>query len=175
MKFILQAIAIVLISVSTAAGNLAYAVDNGAAMPACKLTPLGEQAAVELSRYKGQVLYVDFWASWCGPCAKSFPFMNELHQQLKAEGLQVVAVNLDENVDDAKAFLKNIPADFTVLADVSKQCAKDFDVKAMPSTYIIDKQGVVKHIHLGFKPGEAEEIKTIVEKLVTEKVAALSP
>jgi peroxiredoxin len=100
--------------------------------------------------------------------------MNELHGQLKDQGLQIVGVNLDENLDDAKSFLANYPATFTVLADVSKQCAKDFGVKAMPSTYIVDKKGVVHHIHLGFKPGEAQELKGIVEKLLAEKTAAVT-
>jgi thiol-disulfide isomerase/thioredoxin len=160
---------------SVSGSNPAYAVETGAAMPNCGLSPIGEQKNINLGQYNGQVLYVDFWASWCGPCAKSFPFMNELHRQLKEQGLQIVTVNLDENLDDAKAFLGKFPAAFTVLADVSKQCAKDFEVKAMPSTYIIDKKGVVNHVHLGFKSGEAEALKTIVEKLLSGKVTAVTP
>lgn len=157
------------------AGHTADAVETGAVMPHCALSPVGQQKNTDLNQYKGQVLYIDFWASWCGPCAKSFPFMNEMHRQLKDRGLQIIAVNLDENPDDAKAFLAKMPAEFTVLADLTKQCAKDFDVKAMPSTYIIDKQGVVHHIHMGFKPGEAQALKSIVDKLLSDKVAAVTP
>lgn len=147
----------------------ASAVEVGKPMPSCLVSPLGENQTENLQRYKGLVVYVDFWASWCGPCAKSFPFLNEMNGQLKDKGLQIVGVNLDENVEDAKAFLAKYPANFTVVADTSKQCAKDFAVKAMPSSYIIDRKGVVHHIHLGFRPGEAKDIQAIVEKLLIDK------
>jgi thiol-disulfide isomerase/thioredoxin len=151
----------------------ALAVAVGDAAPGCALSPLGESQNLDLSEYKGKVVYVDFWASWCGPCAKSFPFLNEMNQQFKDRGLQIVGVNLDENADDAKAFLAKYPAGFTVAADAGNQCARDFDVKAMPSSYIIDRQGVVHHVHLGFRPGEAREVRMLVEKLLGDKVAGL--
>ena len=91
------------------------------------------------------------------------------YTQLKDQGLQIVGVNMDENVDDAKAFLVKYPASFTVMADISKQCAKDFDVKAMPSSYIVDRKGIVHHVHLGFRPGEAKELRVLVEKLLATK------
>jgi thiol-disulfide isomerase/thioredoxin len=150
-----------------------FAVDSGASLPECTLETMGNKQNLSLSQYKGKVLYVDFWASWCVPCAKSFPFLNEMHEQLKDQGLQIVGVNLDENIDDAKAFLAKYPASFTIAADVSKQCAKDFAVKAMPSSYLIDRKGIVHHVHLGFRPGEAKEIRALVEKLLGEKVAGL--
>jgi thiol-disulfide isomerase/thioredoxin len=168
-RLLKQLLALALICVN----SLAIAVEPGNPMPACHLSPIGETKTEDLQSYKGQVLYVDFWASWCGPCAKSFPFLNEMHQQLKDQGLQIVGVNLDEEVDDAKAFLAKYPASFSVMADVSKQCAKDFAVKAMPSSYIIDRKGVIHHVHLGFRPGEAKEIRVLVEKLLGEKVAGL--
>jgi thiol-disulfide isomerase/thioredoxin len=155
------------------ANTLGFAVEVGAFIPKCAVLGIGENQSLDLNQYKGKVLYVDFWASWCGPCAKSFPFLNEMHEQFKDQGLQIVGVNLDENADDAKAFLAKYPASFTVAADVSKQCAKDFAVKAMPSSYLIDRNGVVQHVHLGFRPGEAQELRTLVEKLLSEKAAGL--
>lgn len=152
---------------------LANAVEAGKPMPACSLSPIRENQQSDLNQYPGKVMYVDFWASWCGPCAKSFPFMNELHQQLKDQGLQIVGVNLDENVDDAKDFLNKYPASFTVMVDSSKKCAKDFGVQAMPSSYIINRKGIVQHVHLGFRPGEAKELRALVEKLLAEKAAGL--
>ncbi len=164
---------ILLVAAIFCVNPVAFAVEAGGIMPACNVSPIGETKTEDLQNYKGQVIYVDFWASWCGPCAKSFPFLNEMHEQLKGQGLQIVGVNLDENADDAKTFLAKYPASFTVVADVSKQCAKDFEVKAMPSSYLIDRKGVVHHVHLGFKPGEAKELKVLVEKLLSEKVAGL--
>lgn len=151
----------------------AAALESGQAMPSCKLASLADNATTDLDQLKGKILYVDFWASWCGPCAKSFPFMNEMHQQLKDKGLEIIGVNLDENPEDAKEFLTKYPAEFTVMADASqdKKCAQDFAVKAMPSSYIIDQNGKVHHVHLGFKPGEAEEVRQMVEKLLAGKSA----
>ncbi len=152
-------------------GSVGHAVEIGSAAPNCALTAFTDSGNADLKQYQGGVLYVDFWASWCGPCAKSFPFLNSLHERYKGQGLHIVGVNLDENLDDAKAFLNNYPANFTVVADVSKQCAKDFAVKAMPSSYVIDRKGIVHHVHLGFKSGESEELKMLVEKLLSESVA----
>jgi len=148
---------------------LVFGADAGSAMPACKVSPIGSTQTEDLQRYKGQVLYVDFWASWCGPCAQSFPFLNEMHEQLKDKGLQIVGINLDENPEDAKAFLAKIPASFKVVADASKQCATDFDVKAMPSSYLIDRKGIVHHMHLGFRPGDAKDLRALVESLLAAK------
>ena len=162
-------IGLVVVLMLTAVSHNLYAIEVGANAPDCTLTSMADKQNLSLSQYQGKVLYVDFWASWCGPCAKSFPFLNELHKQLQAQGLQIVGVNLDENTDDAQAFLAKFPASFVVAADVSKQCAKDFEVKAMPSSYLIDRKGAVHHIHLGFKPGEAQEIRALTEKLLSEK------
>lgn len=169
--FFRRCLAAVVTGLLLLATPVALAVAVGNAVPDCALSPIGESQNSGLSQYKGKVLYVDFWASWCGPCAQSFPFMNEMHQQLKDQGLQIVGINLDENTDDAKAFLAKLPASFMVVADASKQCAKDFDVKAMPSSYLIDRKGIIHHIHLGFRPGEAQEIRLLVEKLLSDKVA----
>lgn len=159
--------------VLTLSAHTALAVSVGDAAPDCALSPMDGGQASSLSQYRGNVVYVDFWASWCGPCAKSFPFLNELHGQLKDQGLTVVGVNLDENATDAKAFLAKYPASFNIASDTSKQCAKDFDVKAMPSSYIVDRKGIVHHVHLGFRPGEAQEIRGLVEKLLGDKAAGL--
>lgn len=141
----------------------------GQTSPNCKLSALDGGIAKEIQQYKGKVVYVDFWASWCGPCAQSFPFMNQLHSELQSKGLEVVGVNLDEEPAEAKAFLAKTPAKFTILADASGQCPQDFGVKAMPSSYLIDRQGVVRHVHLGFKPSEASQLREQVVDLLKAK------
>ena len=137
--------------------------------PNCNLEVLNNKQTIDLNSFKGQVIYVDFWASWCGPCAKSFPFMNALNKDLKKLGLLVIGVNMDENVDEAKQFLENYPASFTIVSDPDKQCAKGFDVKAMPSSYLVDRTGVIRYSHLGYRQGEAEEFRVLVEQLLVEK------
>ncbi len=147
------------------------AAEAGSTMPDCALTSLADKQIFNLQQFKGKVIYVDFWASWCGPCAKSFPFMNELSRDLKDKGLQVIGVNLDETSADAQNFLAKYPANFVIAADTNEQCAKDFGVQAMPSTYLVDRNGTVSHVHLGFRPGEAKDLRVLVEQLLAEKPA----
>jgi thiol-disulfide isomerase/thioredoxin len=144
------------------------AAESGQPAPNCTLTSLDKASSYNLQQYRGKVVYVDFWASWCPPCAKSFPFLNDLERDLKSRGLQVVAINLDEELEDAKAFLAKQPANFAVALDVSKQCAQDFQVMAMPSSYLIDRKGIVRHTSLGFKPEAARELRVLMEQLLKE-------
>lgn len=94
--------------------------------------------------------------------------MNSLDSELKDKGLQVLGVNLDENKEDAQTFLKKSPPEFLVAADIDSQCAKDFEVKAMPSTYLVDRKGVIRAVHYGFRAGEAKEFRSKVEELLAE-------
>ena len=144
-----------------------YAIEAGNLIPSCQVKALGKSNTEDLQKYKGQVIYVDFWASWCGPCSHSFPFLEDLHQKFKDKGLKIIAINMDENVEDAKDFLEKTPATFEVVSDVSAQCAKDFDVKAMPSSYIIDRQGVVHKVHFGFRQEDTQTLLRLVETLIT--------
>lgn len=144
------------------------AAETGSKAPDCTLASIGDGKSYNLQQFQGKVLYIDFWASWCPPCLKSFPFLNELEQDLKDQGLQVIAINLDESSEDAKAFLAKTPAQFIVAADSHEQCARNFDVQAMPSSYLIDRNGIIRHIQLGFRSGEAKELRTLAEQLLAE-------
>ncbi len=135
---------------------------------ACGLTTLDGKPAVELQELKGKVVYMDFWASWCPPCVKSFAFLNQLEQELGDQGVHVIGVNLDEKVKDAQDFLAKYPANFSIVADPTKECAKVFEVMAMPTSYIIDKKGNIRHVHQGFRPGETEGLRALVTQLVSE-------
>ncbi|NOT83264.1 MAG: TlpA family protein disulfide reductase [Methylococcaceae bacterium] len=136
--------------------------------PSCALTSMDTLQRYDLQKFQGKVVYVDFWASWCPPCVKSFPFLNDLEHDFKDQGLQVIAINLDEALQDAKDFLAKQPANFTLALDTSKQCAQAFGVMAMPSSYLIDRKGIIRHTSLGFRPETAKALRTLTQQLLKE-------
>lgn len=138
--------------------------------PVCDLMHQDNTPVESWKSMKGKVIYIDFWASWCPPCVKSFPFMNQLTRDFGEQGLQVVGINLDEERAEAEAFLKQFDSKFTIVFDESKRCARDFNVIAMPSTYIVDKRGLVRHIHRGFRPGETKAMRELIEALLDETI-----
>ncbi len=141
----------------------------GDAAPSCSnLTTLDGTENYDLTKFQGKVVYVDFWASWCPPCIRSFPFMNQLQHDLKDQGLHVVAINLDEKLVDAEEFITKYPVEISIASDPESQCAKDFGVMAMPSSYLVDRKGVIRYIHLGFRLGEVGELRTIIEHVLNE-------
>lgn len=121
----------------------------------------------DVSAYKGKVVYLDFWASWCGPCKESFPWLNELSQ--KYPNLKVVAINLDKNKADADEFLKKYPANFQVLFDSSAKSAEKYKVKGMPYSVIFDKEGKEVHSHIGFSKEKSKEYLAQIKTLLGEK------
>lgn len=121
---------------------------------------------ISLDSLKGKVVYVDFWASWCGPCVKSFPFMEELQQKYADDGFVIVAINMDQNPDDAHAFLDAHPVTFLIGLDAAGDVAKKFGVFVMPSSYIIDREGLIQEAHTGFKSRDVEKIRSLVENLL---------
>jgi peroxiredoxin len=136
--------------------------------PACNVTDFTTQEPININDYKGKVIYLDFWASWCPPCKQSFPALNKLHNEFKKRGFEVVAINLDEEKKDASQFLQANPVDFTIAYDAQRICPKAYEVMAMPSSYIIDKQGVIREVHLGFKENDVTEIQNMILTLLAE-------
>lgn len=136
-------------------GLPATAVEVGELAPEFDLA--GRLDAVKLSDYRGKTVYLDFWASWCGPCKQSFPWMNEMQSRYAAQGLRVVGVNVDQKTDDARAFLKGHPAGFEVLFDQTGKTPKSYAVKAMPTSVLIGRDGKVLRVHSGFKDEERSQ------------------
>ncbi len=132
----------------------------------------GQEKPVKLSNYRGQVVYLDFWASWCQPCRKSFTWMNKMQSLYGNEGFKVIAINLDESRDKANTFLKQIPADFDVAFDPRGNTAESYQVKAMPSSYIIDKHGKVVHANLGFRGNDEEKLEEKIRALIRQSTVA---
>ena len=140
----------------------ASALDKGAAAPAFDLQ--GKDGAVQLARYQGKLVYVDFWASWCGPCRQSFPWMNEMQAKYGAKGLQVVGVNLDAKTDDARRFLVETPARFAIAFDPAGATPRAYGIKGMPSSVLIGPDGKVLYEHAGFKEADRAELEQVIKK-----------
>jgi thiol-disulfide isomerase/thioredoxin len=103
-----------------------------------------------MAQHKGKVVYVDFWASWCVPCRKSFPWMNTMQEKYQAQGLVVLSINLDAQLALAEKFLLQTPANFDVIYDAKGTLAKKFQLKGMPSSYLFDREGKLISAHSGF-------------------------
>ncbi len=123
---------------------------------------------VKLSDLKGQVVMINFWASWCGPCRQEMPLLNDIYAGYKKAGFVLLGVNLDESADDAKDFLKKTPVNFPVLLDSQGKVADLYKNQAMPSSYFVDRKGNLVHLHQGYKPGEEAEYKRVIKKLLAQ-------
>lgn len=123
---------------------------------------------ISLSNYKGKVVYLDFWASWCGPCRKAFPFMDELQKQYKKEGLVVLAVNQDTKPSLAINFLKKNKSSFTSVFDKNGQVSSVYELRGMPSSFLIDKKGVIHSYHIGFNDSKIKKIRQEVKRLLQQ-------
>ena len=159
-KRVLRA-AIVLAAALAATG--ASALDKGIPAPQFEL-PGKDGGAVQLAKLQGRLVYVDFWASWCGPCRQSFPWMNEMQARYGARGLQVVGVNLDAKSDDARRFLSETPARFTIAFDPAGATPRAYGIKGMPSSVLIGPDGKVLYEHAGFKETDRTALEQVIQK-----------
>ena len=119
-----------------------------------------------LSELRGKVVLLDIWASWCSPCRQAFPFYAELHAEARERGLVVVAVNVDEDEDAARRFLDATPAPFVVVRDPAGEVPSRLNASAMPTSYLIDREGFVRYRHEGFTRGDAGMIRRRVNELL---------
>jgi len=133
------------------------------------LTPAWAASPLDLAALRGHVVYLDFWASWCGPCRQSFPWMQTLKNTYEDQGLTIVAVNLDADRVDAEKFLKQFKPSFDVHFDPEGKLAELYKVKTMPSSVLIDRHGVTRFTHMGFRPVDGAEYETQVRELLAEK------
>lgn len=143
-------------------------IQKGDAFPFVSLPALEGTGRVDLAKYKGKTVLVDLWASWCGPCKDELPFLNALAK--KHKDLVVIAVNLDDKKDDAHAFLKAHPVQLSLAFDGEKKVlVEKVDVEALPTSFLIDKKGVVAARHESFGPADASEIEAEVAALLKRK------
>ena len=147
----------------------AGAVKPGERAPAFEGAALADGAPIPREALRGKVVYLDFWASWCGPCRLSLPWMDRLGREFGERGLAVLAVNVDERRDDALAFLRRFPASVTVAADPRGAIATLYDVQDMPTSYVIDRRGVVRAVHRGFNPQVEKSVRDALPALLAEQ------
>jgi peroxiredoxin len=153
-----------------ALSGASLAVEVGAPAPAVAFKPLGDsKAPSSLAALKGSVVYVDFWASWCTPCLRSMPALRTLYGKHKDQGFVVVGVNKDVSPAEAERFLRRFPVSFPLVSDSDDSVAKAFDVKTMPSGYLIDRTGTVRQVLRGFTAETEVELSKQVAELLAAK------
>lgn len=159
----------VLLLLALLAAHPAAAVERGQPAPDFTGAPLQQGEPLRLEGFRGKVVYLDFWASWCGPCRRSLPWMEQLRQEFGDAGLVVIAVNVDESPADAVRFLRRFKAGYVVVGDARGVIAALYDVQDMPSSYLIDRSGVVREVHRGFSRADAPRLRAAVAALVAEQ------
>jgi thiol-disulfide isomerase/thioredoxin len=148
-----------------AAVQPAQALDKGAAAPAFTL-PGRDGAAVSLEQFKGKTVYIDFWASWCGPCRKSFPWMNEMQARYGGEKFAVVAIDVDSDSAPARQFLTQHPANFTVAFDAKGATPQAFAIKGMPTSVLVGPDGKVLRVETGFNESQAAAREQMIRSAI---------
>ena len=128
----------------------------------------GKDTSIQFNDYAGKVMLIDFWASWCGPCRQSFPWMNEMLAKYEDSGLVVIAINLDNEASNAYAFLKDISANFLLGFDPEGKSAEIMNVEAMPMSYLIDREGNIRHRMIGFNTEKKAEHEVYIQALLNE-------
>lgn len=123
---------------------------------------------LRLSEFRGDVVMVNFWATWCGPCRQEMPLLDELYARYGRVGFSLLGVNIDDNQSKAMTMISELGVDFPVLFDSSKEVSKLYDVDAMPVTVLIDREGTVRYVHQGYKPGYEEMYLDQIRSLLRE-------
>jgi thiol-disulfide isomerase/thioredoxin len=124
---------------------------------------------VDIQDFRGRVIYLDFWASWCAPCRQSFPWMQAMKEAYETRGLTVLAVNLDRDRGDAERFLAKFHPNFDVRFDPQGALAGRFKVQGMPTALVIDRHGVVRFTHIGFRPVDEAAYENQLREILAEK------
>jgi thiol-disulfide isomerase/thioredoxin len=160
--------ALVLALVLCAFGGSAQAVGTGSMAPEIGLKDLSGRG-VSIAGLKGKVVLVDFWASWCSPCREELPILNALYKKYRERGFEVVAVNQDQSPDKVRSFLSSMPLAFRVVHDGGKAVAGRYAPSKMPTSFLIDRRGIVRHVHAGFRPSDKAALEAQVEGLLRAK------
>ncbi|HWW29510.1 MAG TPA: TlpA disulfide reductase family protein [Steroidobacteraceae bacterium] len=154
-------------AVVLASSAFAASGDGSGPAPSFTLTNLTGQPG-GLGQYKGQVVMVNFWATWCGPCQQEMPLLDQMYKKYKPAGFTLIGVNVDKESPAVKELLARKPVSFPVLLDPANQVSKAYHVDEMPSSVIIDRKGQIRYIHRGYKPGDENDYQDRIRQLIRE-------
>jgi len=165
-KRISKSMAIALATLSLAAANVS-AVSLQEAAPDFTLKSL-EGSNLRLNEYRGQVVLINFWASWCGPCRQEMPLLDRLHHRYEDTGFAVLGVNVEGVAEPAQEIVSKTNVTFPILIDDGQKVSEMYNLQAMPSTVVVDRDGVIRYIHHGYKPGDEAKYVEVVKQLIRE-------
>ncbi len=154
-SFVVRALGALALSFAVVAP--AVALEPGAVAPGFQLP--GQPGEIKLANLRGKVVWVDVWASWCGPCRQSFPWLNQMQQKYGARGLKVIGVNVDQKRDDADRFLSKTPAQFDIAFDEKGVVPATYGAPTMPTSFLIGPDGRVLMVHKGFNSADTDELE----------------
>ncbi|MEM7279644.1 MAG: TlpA disulfide reductase family protein [Pseudomonadota bacterium] len=140
---------------------------DGAKAPDFSLTTFTGNT-MSLAEQKGDVVMINFWATWCGPCRQEMPILDELFTRYERAGFQLLGVNIDDEPARAKAMIAELGVSFPVLFDSDKKVSELYDVQAMPVSVMVDREGVVRYVHYGYKPGYEDKYLDQIRELIRE-------
>lgn len=149
--------------------HTARAADEGQPAPAFSARSLTGDGNVALGAYKGKVVYLDFWASWCAPCQTSLPALEALRKEFPADQFQVIAINVDQDPEKARKLLEKLKIGYPSAMDPEGRLPETFGLKTMPTSYLIDRDGVIRRVHPGFRSGDVDAIRQQIKTLVEAK------
>ena len=160
-------------STQAATGNSVITVSPPIPAPNWTLPAIqNAQGDLSMSDFRGKITYVDFWASWCGPCRLSLPALNSLNDEFADNPVQFLAISVDVVEEDAWDFLARYSVDYPVVIDTEGDIARLFAVDGMPSGYLLDAEGRVREIHIGFKRGDELKLAESIKKMLAEMDAS---
>ena len=153
--------------ISTCSASMAL--EEGDKIPEFDIASIYEnQPNISLKDLEGKTLFIDFWASWCAPCITSLPLYNEIYDKYQDQGLEVIAVNVDNPIEDGLDFLLDTPLDFLIPQDPEGDVSEMFGVIGMPSSYLVSPDGNVRLVHMGFRNGDIDIIEEEIQKVLAE-------
>ncbi len=168
----LRQLAALCLAVASLCAAPAQAVENGDAAPRFSAPLLGGEGTLSLSEYRGKVVFLDFWASWCPPCVTSLPLLDELRKEFPATDFQVVAVNLDKDTGKAQRFLSKRGIGYPSASDPDGRIPEQFGLETMPTSFLIDREGVVRLVHKGFRKSDIDGLRQEIRALVSPTPAS---